>query len=310
MADIFFTILPIFIVMLLGLGLRHLSLLPETFLAPANRLVYYVAIPAMIFREIAQADLAAHFRLSLVAATLVPVAAGVLAGWPLTRLFRMKGGPAATLNQGGFHGNLGYVGLAVALYTLGEPGLVQASLLAGFVMLIQNLLAVAVYQLEGGKIEAGGVRPGPWFWIQKVAFHPVILSALIGMAVSYFHLQVPGVVDRMLKIISGMSLPLALLLIGAGLSLDQMRGRWRPALGAAVIKLGLLPLLGWLLYRAWDIPAADYRPGLILLAAPTATLTYVMAREMGGDPELGTAMVSIGTLLSAVSYVFWLHLAG
>jgi predicted permease len=47
---------------------------------------------------------------------------------------------------------------------------------------------------------------------------------------------------------------------------------------------------------------------MILLAAPTATLTYVMAREMNGQPDLAVAAVSLTTMLSAVSYALWLAL--
>ncbi len=72
MADILKTILPIFVIIFLGWSLRRLDFMQEGFVKPANRLVYFVAIPAMIFREIATAELAEHFRLVLVAATLSP----------------------------------------------------------------------------------------------------------------------------------------------------------------------------------------------------------------------------------------------
>ena len=45
---------------------------------------------------------------------------------------------------------------------------------------------------------------------------------------------------------------------------------------------------------------------LIILAAPSATMTYVMAKEIGGDPDLGGAAISFSTLLSALTYTFWL----
>jgi predicted permease len=79
MADIFKTILPIFVIIFLGWSLRHLDFMQEGFVKPANRLVYFVAIPAMIFREIATAELAEHFRLVLVAATLG-------GGYPIARI--------------------------------------------------------------------------------------------------------------------------------------------------------------------------------------------------------------------------------
>jgi predicted permease len=51
-------------------------------------------------------------------------------------------------------------------------------------------------------------------------------------------------------------------------------------------------------------------PALILLASPTATVTYVMARELHGDAEFAGAAISASTSLSALSFVFWLKMAG
>jgi predicted permease len=49
-------------------------------------------------------------------------------------------------------------------------------------------------------------------------------------------------------------------------------------------------------------------PGLILLATPSATLTFVMAQEMGGEVDLAVAAVSFSTIMSAFTYALWLGL--
>jgi hypothetical protein len=54
---------------------------------------------------------------------------------------------------------------------------------------------------------------------------------------------------------------------------------------------------------------AQYLPALILLASPTATVTYVMAKEIDGDPDFAVAAISVITLLSGLSYLFWLTIA-
>jgi hypothetical protein len=51
-------------------------------------------------------------------------------------------------------------------------------------------------------------------------------------------------------------------------------------------------------------------PGLILLASPTATITYVMAKEMNGDADFAVAALSISTILSAMTFSLWLHISG
>jgi len=243
--DILSTIIPIFAIIFLGWFVRRRGFVQPQLLGPANRLVYYVAVPALIFREIAEASFRTQFDATILACTLLPVvvvfglslAAGSLAGIPRIQL--------GTFMQSAFHGNLGYIGLAVAYYFLGTEGFVRAGIIAAFLMLLQNSLA-----------------------------------------------------------------PLALLVKGASLSFKLLRLHLLSALGAGIFKLFMLPALGYFLYRWFELQPQDYLPGLILLAAPTATLTYVMATEMNGDPDLAIAAISVNTMLSAIAFAAWLGIAG
>jgi predicted permease len=47
-------------------------------------------------------------------------------------------------------------------------------------------------------------------------------------------------------------------------------------------------------------------PAIILLASPTATIAYVMAREMSADSDFAVAAISATTLMSAFTFSFWL----
>lgn len=118
----------------------------------------------------------------------------------------------------------------------------------------------------------------------------------------------PAIADRSLDILGDLALPLALLLIGASISLERMRERTWPLIGSGLMKLVAMPGLGFGLFTWQGIAPEIYLPGLILLASPSATVIYVMAREMGGDPDLAVAAISGTTLLSAGTFIFWLNL--
>ena len=59
------TIIPIFAIIAMGAFARRRGFIPETFLGPANRLVYYLAIPALVFRAISSASLQTEFNLAI-----------------------------------------------------------------------------------------------------------------------------------------------------------------------------------------------------------------------------------------------------
>jgi predicted permease len=305
MLNIINTIVPIFAVIVLGWLLRFRDLLPQQMMGPLNRLVYFLAIPAMIFHAVAKARFQTSLNPHLLAGTLVPLlivfgialGAGRLLAFPRNRM--------GTFLQSSFHGNLGYVGLAVCFYLLGHEGFARASILAGFLMLLQNFLAVLGLMLFSGE---GGPRKRILFLARKILGNPVILSVLAGILFSLTGMPMPEILDRTLRIISGMALPLALLVIGASLSFTLIRANMRPAFAASVLKLMALPGLGLLIFRLLNVPAVQYLPAVILLATPTATVSYVMAAEMNGSPDLASATISMNTILSASTFIFWLGL--
>jgi hypothetical protein len=262
-----------------------------------------VAIPAMIFQALATATFGAAFRPEVLIGTLAPVLVLFVAAIGVGRLLSVPQSEMGTFVQSSFHGNLGYIGFAVAFYFLGEEGFARASILAGFLMLLQNLLSVIGLQTFS---ERGGRGASPAAAVKTVCGNPVILALAASVAFNVSGLPLPLVVGRTLKIVSGMALPLALLVIGASLSFGLVRTQLRYVLPSAGLKLVVLPAAGLLLFRLLGVPEAGFLPGFILLAAPSATVSYVMALELGGSPGQASAAVSTSTLLSSATYVVWL----
>ena len=302
MTEVFSTIIPVFAIVLLGWQARKRGFMPPEFLGPANRLVYYLAIPAFIFRSISKASLASQFHGTALFITLGAAAGAYGIAWLICRLGRVTPVRAGTFIQTSGHGNLGYIGLSIAFYFLGESGLARAGIIAGFLMITQNMLSVVVLQAYAASGRPLRLRS----MAVKLFGNPVIGSALAGIAASALQIPIPLVVQRSLDMLSGLGPPTALLLIGASLSITVMRENLRAILTAVVIKLIILPGAGLLLYQCFHLSAAEGVPGLILLASPTATVTYVMSKEMQGDADFAVAAISASTLFSAVTFLFWL----
>ena len=303
---IYLTIVPIFLLVALGWFARRVGLLTSEFMVPANRLVFYIGIPAMLFVSLAKASLKASIQAQMVLYTMAALVLGCLTAWLAAHRMRITGATAGSFVQSAFHGNFGYIGFAVVFFYLGEAGLVRASFLAGFLMILQNTLAVLILQFYAPP-EGGGRHGGRTFL--KIAGNPVICAALAGMAYSFSGLPMPQVAERSLKILAGMALPLALLIIGGSLNFQAIRSGLALAAGSAAIKLLITPAIAFGFYRLVGLGPAEYLPGLILLACPTATVTYVMAREMGGAPHLAVTTISVSTLLSMATLAGWLALA-
>ena len=274
---------------------------------PLNRLVYYLAIPAMIFRAIAKVSFHAHFNVYLLVGTLAPVGIMFIIAFGICRLFRVQRGHCGTFIQSSFHGNLGYIGLAVAYYFLGTEGLARTGILAGFLMLMQNFFSILGLQIFSKKSDS---EYGAWFFIKRITGNPVIVSAIGGILFSILEIPIPEPIDRTLNIISCMALPLALLIIGASLSLKLIQSHLKLVLSVSLLKLFFLPLIGLLIYQWFGITSGVFMPGLILLTTPSATVVYIMARELDGSPDLASSAISMTTLISSVTFTLWLGYFG
>ncbi|MGD8353849.1 MAG: AEC family transporter [Pseudomonadota bacterium] len=291
---------PVFLVILLGSISRRLGFLPDVFISSANRLVYFIAIPILVYDEISSGPFSRSFDIHQIGGTFMAVALVGAAAFALSRFLRISSAGAATFVQTSFHGNLGYVGLAVVFYAMGPEGRGAASVLAGFLILFQNIFAIGMYTLLARGDERVDVRI-----IGKFLGNPIILATLLGLLSSAAHIRIPLFLEHSFDIVGDMALPMALLIIGGSLRPAPSRRLQLVAISTA-FKLLALPLTGLLLFKTMGLSLSQAETAVILLASPSATVTYVMASEMGGKPDLAAAAVTISTVFSMISYTLWI----
>ncbi|UCG38520.1 MAG: AEC family transporter [bacterium] len=304
MLTILENISPVFLVIALGFMARRLGFLPDIFISSANRLVYFVAIPILVYGEISRGSFSQSFDLVQITGTYAAVFSAAVLSFLAAKALRITPGETSTFAQCSFHGNLGYVGLAVVFYALGPEGRGAASVLAGFLILFQNVVAIGIYTFTAG----GGRGFNPRV-VGKFLGNPIILATLLGLFSSAAGVTVPPFLMRSFDIVGDMALPLALLIIGGSLRTAPARRVQMVAL-STLFKLLLLPLAGLVLFRSMGLGAVQTETAVILLASPSATVTYVMASEMGGKPDLAAAAVTISTVASIATYTLWISLVG
>lgn len=300
------TILPIFIVIFLGFLLKHRGMISQSFVAQANRLVYSIAIPAMLFSAISKSSFTTQVDIIVVVVTLSVIFLTGLVAWMAALVLIDNHQTRGSFIQTSFQGNLGYVGFAIAFYYLGDDSFAATAIIGGFLMIFHNLMAVGFLTYYGQGNSSGSRLVDS---LQKSIKNPVILSALAGMLFSLLEIPIPLIIHRALDILKGMALPTALLIIGASLSFEQLRPRLPQVIIASLMKTMVAPAIGFSLFTLLALSPTLYLPGLILLSAPTATVTYILSSQMGGDPDFAAAAISFSTLLSSVTYVFWLGVA-
>ena len=297
-------VLPIFLIIGLGAVLKQVKLFDETFIRQTNRLVYTIFLPLLLFHKIGKADFSSFFNGPLVIGSSLVIVLGFAIAYFYSGKRHYPAAIRGSFCQGAFRGNLAYIGLAICLNAYGEAGLTKAGILMGFLVPILNLFAI-ISLLLPHRGESSERSPN---LIIETLLNPLIIASFLGIIWSFWKLPIPILLDRSLDITSGLALPLALLAIGGGFSLQRLRGDLRHAGLATAIKLILLPFLALLVLVSFGVSGTDLGIGILLAGTPAATATYIMAQQLKGDAELAGSIVTFSTLVSAISYTVLLLL--
>lgn len=294
-------VLPVFLIIILGYGIRRVGLVDDNFFQQTNGLVFYIGLPILLFYKIGTADFNTSFNGKLVLATGSAVGCCFLLAY-LYATWRKYPPPVhGAFCQGAFRGNLAYIGLAMVYNAYGDPGLASAGILLGFLVPSLNFFAILALILPQQQQQTDLLKI-----TREVLLNPLILASLAGILWSFFHLPMPVFLDRSLHIASGMTLPLALIAIGGNFSPRRLKGDIPKAALATGLKLLLMPLISASFMMILGITGLDFAIGLLMAGAPTAVATYIMADKMGADSELAGSIVMMATGFSAFSYTLLL----
>jgi predicted permease len=292
-----FTLLaPIFIIIALGAVLQWRGMMSTDLATGINRILYWVGLPAAVFHALVAADAtSAHFGALLGVMATATVLNGVWIWIIAPRL------GVAQINRGSFvqassRGNLSFIALPLLLSVPGVP--IGPAMLAFAPMLIIHN-GGTVLALLASKESAG------WKMWRPVArgfiMNPIILAAVAGAAVHAMGWRPELALMRTLQALAQMSLPLALLCIGATLMTVPVRGNRRLPAIAAAHKVVVAPVLGYLLGRWAGLDADTMLAALICLSCPTAAISLTMVKQLGGDEALTATTIVYSSIASAAS---------
>jgi len=131
--------------------------------------------------------------------------------------------------------------------------------------------------------------------------NPLIWACAIGLAANVTHVPLPKVWDDVAEALGRSSLGIGLLVTGAGLHLE---GLLRPSLAASIavfLKLVVMPVFAVALALWFGITGSSLVIVAVCAAVPTSSSAYVMARQMGGDAPLLAHIITLQTILAAIT---------
>lgn len=299
-------LLPVFLLIAMGFVLKRTLLKHESQWLGLEQIVYFVLFPALLVQTVARSDLTSvpfgDVAIALVAAVLL-VSAITLALRPVLMNRLGVDGPAFTSVFQGATRWQTYVALAVAANLYGAIGLTLASV--AMVAMIPLLNVIAVWVL------AHYASPQKMSWravMMTIAKNPFIWACAIGLAINLLRIPFTGVANDLADALGRSSLAVGLLCVGAGLRLQGIIRARAAAWVSIGLKLIVLPTIAILIARALGLSGANLSVVACCASVPAASSAYVLAKQMGGDAPLIAEILTLETILAAVTmplFIAW-----
>lgn len=295
---------PIFLLMLLGLLFRRLGLFDGNLVDRMNRFVFQIALPVLLFSDLAGEDFweawDGKFVLFCFLATTMGIAACVL----LSFLLKNKS-VRGEFVQASYRSSAAILGIAFIQNIYGDSGMAPLMIIG--TVPLYNVMAVIVLSLmqpEKGRLDRGRLIQTA----KGILTNPILIGIGAGMAWSLLRLPMPVILEKTTSSLAGLATPLGLMAMGAAFDWKKAGSMLRPAAACTFLKLAgfaalTVPAAAALGFRGEALVAI-----LVMAGSATTVSSYVMARNMGHEGVLTSAVVMLTTLFSAFTLTGWLFL--
>lgn len=317
--------IPIFLVMIVGWIIKKCQIIDDNFVNKANKYVFHVALPILLYRDLSKADFVSQFDITFVLFCVIVTTIMFLGMWGLTELFMKDDTMKGAFVQASCRSSAAILGIAFIQNMYSDAGMAPLMILAAvplfniFSVIILTFKAHAEVFNNQNKLSANILdtnilnksTSNEKAILQScinIVKNPIIIGIFIGFVASLAHFRLPVVFEKAVESIAQTATPIALLCIGAGFEGRKAIKKIKPTLLAAFIKIiGLaalfLPVAVWMGFRNQELVAI-----LIMLASPTTVTAYIMAKNMYNDEILTSSVVVVTTFLSSVTLTAWIYI--
>lgn len=294
---------PLFILIAAGYILRHIHLISENFLFEANKFVFKLCLPLMLFQNIQKSFQDNFINTRIIWVSLIGVLFVIIISTLIVMATVKKQGQRGSMIQGIYRSNFLIYGLPLATGIYGEAAIAPISLLMGAVIPLFNVAAVIILSVFSEKNDH---RISFKEIIKDILKNPLIIGCACGAIAGYFNFHIPKLINDPLTDFAGIATPLALFVMGGEFKFRSLKQNFLKVIFVTFARLILVPLAALFICIQMGFRNIELSILLCLFATPTAVSSYIMAKNMGCDGELSGQIVVLTTIVSCVTIFFFI----
>lgn len=296
-------VLPVFGLIGLGYVARWARLVRETTGEGLSDFVFVLAVPCLLFRTLARADIPAAqpwgYWIAYFSGLAIVWALAMLAA---ARLFHRRGPELVVSGFAAAQSNTVFVGVPMILKAYGEAGAVPLGLLLAIHLPVTMTIATLL---------AEGRSASPAMLVKRLFTHPIIIGILLGSAVRPFVDILPPPFWTIVDALAAAAVPCALISLGIAMRRYGLEsGLALPAILSA-LKLGLHPLIVYVLAtHVFAMPAHWSGVAVLFAACPCGINAYLFAERYKQGMADASSAIALSTMLSLFTTAAWLTWLG
>ena len=312
-------VLPIIIFIALGYFLRKINFLNQNFLDIANKFVFRIALPALLFYSIYSVSSLNDINYRAMIFAAVGLVTLFIIALIATKIFIKEKKQKAIIIQGAVNANFAIIGIPLAEAIGGGMAVANVALLSLIALPLMNGFSVVVLSLYNDRDERKNVVKNT---LIKVLSNPPIIGVIIGFFVILLRTYIPissetndlvfslersvPFIFTVIRWLANIASPLALIVLGATFRFSLIKKLKQQIILGTILRSVLIPILvfSFVILLSNGLLNFDiniYTALIAIFASPTAIATAVLAKELHSDENLAVQLVVWTTLASIIT---------
>jgi predicted permease len=295
------TILSVLLLVVVGHLIKMRAFVPVSFWDGLSKICYWILFPGLLFNLTSTASLSAAFILPFCLTLFIAATVMVIYGFLAGRFIGANGPATSSLVQAGLRHN-GFLMLAFVQGAFGVAALEIGAIAVAVLVPISNIFAVIIiFLLREGDQDANLGRA----ITAELARNPLMGAIILGGIVNFLSIPVPDFITGAANILGNAALPMLLLCVGASIRISALRAHSAALVLAVLAKLLVLPVVMMVVGITLGLDKDVLLVLVVLAVAPTATSSFTLAQELGGDAPLMAEIITVQTLVAAIGIPLW-----